>query len=128
MTTENVVLDPQRRGTEFKYSSALAAGWTSGMFTGGIAFTVRKRIPPHADPMHDSGPDVVAKVSLADGGIVFTSSTEFTVTIPGSVTTRWPLQVLYWDMQGIVNASPANRPLDIAAGTVEVRGDVTRTQ
>jgi hypothetical protein len=125
MTTENIVLDAQRRGTEFKYDSALTAGWTEAMFTGGIVFTLRKRLPA-SSVVDDTDSDVVGQVSVADGGIVFTSPTEFTVTIPGSVTTSWPTRTLYWDMQGIV--ATGNRVLDIAAGTVLVVADVTRTQ
>lgn len=126
MTTVDVQLERQRRGTEFRYSSSLATGWTAGMFNGGIKFTVRKRIPP-SSVVGDYDPDVVAQVSVADGGIVFSSDTDFTVTIPGRITTRWPLATLYWDMQGVINASPENRVLDIAAGTVDVDGDVTRS-
>lgn len=126
MTTENVVLDPCRRGTEFKYSSALLSGWTAAMFTGGIVFTLRKRLPA-SSVVDDTDADVVGQVSVAGGGIVFSSTTAFTVTIDGSVTTSWPAKKLYWDMQGIITGSP-NRVLDIVAGTVLVVADVTRSQ
>ena len=72
MTTANVKLDPQRRGTEFKYISTLKDGWTAPMFTGGILFTIRRVIPGSEVP-DDSDPDVLAQVSVAGGGIVFDS-------------------------------------------------------
>ena len=128
MTTENVVLEAHRRGSEFKYSSVLENGWTVDMFTGGILFTVRKRIPA-SSVVNDRDPDVVAQASIATGGgIVFSTSTAFTVTIPGVFNAAWPTEKLYWDMRGFITAVPHKRVLDIAAGTVEVRGDVTRTR
>lgn len=127
MTTQNVILDPCRRGTRFRYSSTLEDGWTSSMFTGGILFTLRTRIPA-SSVVDDTDAGVVAQVSLADGGIVFSSATAFTVTIPASVTTNWPTKRLVWDMQGIITASPEDDVEDIAAGSVVILGDVTRTQ
>ena len=127
MTTANVKLDPQRRGTEFKYISTLKDGWTAPMFTGGILFTIRRVIPGSEVP-DDSDPDVLAQVSVAGGGIVFTNDTDFTVTIPGAVTKAWPAKQVFWDMQGSITAVPDNRVLDIAAGTVVVVGDITRSQ
>lgn len=127
MTTSDVRLTPQRRGTEFKYSSVLTEGWTDAMFTGGIVFTLRTKIPG-SNVRSDADPDVVDKTSVAAGGIDFSTTTAFEVHFPGSRTTKWPVQTLVWDMQGIITASPENRVLDIAAGTVEVLGDVTRSQ
>lgn len=127
MTTVDVRLAPQRRGAEFRYSSTLKTPWVASMFTGGILFTVRKRIPA-STVLDDTDSDVVAQVSVAGGGIVFSSETAFEVLIPGSVTKAWPATTLYWDMQGVITATPDNRVLDIAAGTVVVLGDVTRSQ
>ncbi len=127
MTTVDIKLDPMRRGTEFRYSSTLTEGWQASMFTGGIVLTLRKEIPA-SKFRNDFDAGVVDQVSVTSGGIVFSSETEFEVIIPGSRTTKWPTQVLVWDMQGIITASPDNRILDIAAGTVLVKGDVTRSQ
>jgi hypothetical protein len=98
------------------------------MFDGGIRFTLRKRIPA-STVLDDTDDDVVAQVSDAPGGgIVFSSETDFEVVIPGSLTNTWPLKPTHWDMQGIILATPNNRVLDIAWGTVPVQGDVGRSQ
>jgi hypothetical protein len=124
MTTENVTLDRFRRGTEFSYSSSLTSGWTDATFTGGILFTLRRRLPA-SSIVDDTDTGVVHQASLANGQIAFSDETAFTVTIPASFTHQWPTEKLVWDMQGKITTG--SRVLDIAAGTVLVVPDVTRT-
>jgi hypothetical protein len=129
MTTENIVLDRLRRGTEFSYSSSLTNGWTEAMFTGGILFTLRRVLPP-SSRLDDSdtlakGGNMVHQASVANGQITFSGDTAFTVLIPAASTHAWPVGKLFWDMQGKITIG--SRVLDIAAGTIIVTPDVTRT-
>lgn len=129
MTTENIALDHIRRGTEFSYSSSLTDGWTAAMFTGGILFTLRSKLPP-SSRLDDtdtlaSGGEMVHQASVANGQITFANDTDFTVLIPAASTHVWPVKRLFWDMQGKVTVGA--RVLDIASGTITVTPDVTRT-
>jgi hypothetical protein len=121
----STALDPQRRGTEFKYTFTLGNSWTSSMFTGGLIFTLRTRIPA-SSVLDDTDAGVVAQASVAGGGITFSSTTVGTVLIPGATTKLWPTGRLFWDLQGIVTIGA--RVLDVDAGTILIVGDITRTQ
>jgi len=126
MTTQDyqTVLEPHRRGTEFRYHFTLGGGWTYTMFTGGLKFTLRKSLPPSS--VTDDA-DAVDQATLAGGEITFSDLTSGTVLIPGSRTTSWPSGMkLFWDLQGEVLTGA--RVLDIDAGTVVINGDVTRSQ
>jgi len=125
----DIVLKRHRRGTEFKYSTTLENGWTGAMFTGGLLFTIRRSLPS-SDILDDSdtianGGRMLHQSSVANGELVFTSPDELTVLIPGAITHGWPASKLFWDLQGKVTAG--ERVLDVAAGTVIVMADITRT-
>jgi hypothetical protein len=121
----STTLDPQRRGAEFKYTFTLGNGWTSSMFTGGLIFTLRTRIPA-STVLDDTDAAVVAQASVAGGEITFSTTTVGTILIPGADTKTWPTGRLYWDLQGIVTTGA--RVLDVDDGTITIIGDVTRTQ
>lgn len=99
------------------------------MFTGGILWTLRTKLP-RSSVLDDtdtiaSGGSLVHQASIANGQLTFSSDTEFTVLIPGALTHAWPAIKMHWDMQGKITSG--ERVLDIAAGTVFVKADVTRT-
>lgn len=122
MTSLNIKLEPQIRGDRFRRITALGNGWTADQFTGGLRFTVRRRVPP-ASVVSDG--DALGHVTTAGGGIV-ASGTSVTITIPASVTKHWPCEELLWDLQGtITGAEPDVRT--IAMGTLQVIGDITRS-
>lgn len=121
------ILDPQRRGAEFKYNFTLGNGWTASMFTGSLKFTLRSTLPESSVTTDVVGANgCVDQASVSGGEITFSDTTHGTILIPGSRTTAWPGRTLFWDLQGIVTVG--NRVLDIDAGTISVVKDVTRGQ
>lgn len=116
-------LDPQIRGDEFRYSFTLNDGWTAAMFTGGIKFTLRSKLPASSE-VNDAR--AIYQASVARGEITFSDDTSGTILIPGARTTLWPAQRLYWDLQGVITIG--SRVLTIDSGDIEIRADVTRSR
>lgn len=124
MSSTGIALTPHTRGDTFVYSTTLGNDWVAADFTGGIKFTLRTSLPA-SSVTTDADSGVVAQVSVAGGGIV-ASGADLTITIHESVTTAWPVGRLYWDLQGVVTGSP-NRVYTVAAGTILIQSDVTRS-
>lgn len=117
------ILPPLARGdTLITPPFTLINGWVASNFTGGIWFTVRDK-PAAADDVTDA--DAIGQVSVAGGGIVFSSTTEGVATIAASVTTAWSLGNKYWDLQGVITGPP-QRVHTLASGRIFVGSDVTR--
>jgi len=117
------ILEPLKRGdTLITPTFTLINGWVASNFTGGIWFTVRDTLAP-ADDVTDSG--AIGQVSVAGGGIVFSSTTEGVVTIAASVTTEWTPGNKYWDLQGVITGPP-QRVHTLASGRILVASDITR--
>jgi hypothetical protein len=122
MSTPNVVLEPHTRGDTFVYSTTITGGWTAEQFTGGLYFTIRRRLP--ASTVVDDA-DAIARASVATGEIVAVG-TSVVVTIAASISKLWLAKELVWDLQGVVAAVPENIVHTLSRGTIRIEGDVTR--
>jgi hypothetical protein len=121
-------LAPQRRGDTFARTFTLSVGWTGAMFTGGMAFTLRRSVPASSVV---SDADAVDQATAAGGEITFAGAGTSedpcvaTITIPASRTNSWPARELYFDVEGTVSGSPdVVHTLD--SGTIPILADVTR--
>jgi hypothetical protein len=124
MASLRTKLPSHRRGNPFKYSFTLGNGWTQAHFTGDVKFTLREDIPGSDVASNASA---VAEASLADGEIVFTSSTEGYVELPSSLTRSWPVTTLLGELAGyITGAVPAKRTIEPLV-EVEIEGDLDRS-
>lgn len=120
----DTVLEPHFRGDTFRYGFTLGNNWDGSMLTGGVVFTLRRRLPKNG--FDDSDEDVVDQASIAGGEILFAGADGF-ITIPASRARRWPAVELVWDLQGIVAGSP-NQVFTVDRGTIEIAADVTLSQ
>ena len=120
----------QKRGEPFKYRFTFGNGWIGPMFTGGVRFTVRTRIPGSDVPDDtDDGVVYAAKSMDPDPEITFEEDGEVAyILIPASSTRSWPRQTLYADVQAAVDGDPES-PYKPDDGYVEIKvtGDITRT-
>lgn len=112
-------LDAHFRGDTFRYTFALGNGYVGSDFSE-MKFTLRTAITDSA-VLDDTG--AVAQATLTDGDIVF-SGANGTVLIAASDANGWSLGVLYWDLQGVIDANSEVVTLD--SGTILIKGDVTR--
>lgn len=118
------VLDSHTRGDTFIYEFDLGNDWVGVDFSGGVKFTLRKRLPS-SSITDDSDSNVVDQASVAGGEISFSSETG-RIVIPKERTQVWPApKTLYWDLQGVVSASGYCKTID--QGTIEITRDVTRS-
>lgn len=99
------------------------------MLTGGMLFTLRDRLPK-STVVDDTDSHVIGQASLTpapdQGSITFTSDTDFEVVFEAETTHGWPIKNLYWDCQAKVTAGSLVH--DVAAGTVKIEPDITRTK
>lgn len=120
-------LDPQIRGTTFRYTAPLPLPWRGSTFVGGIRCTLRTRYP-ESSVVSDA--DAVATGSLDDGHVIITPGVGDAPDTIGLLwladeTESWPTGVIYFDVKGYVDAEGRDRvPID--DGAVEIKPDVTR--
>ena len=119
MTT---TLSRQIRGDEFDYSTTLQGGYVASNFAE-MWFTLRTLIPRSSSAAKDS--DAVAQTTLSADGVVFSDTTNLSVKFPGRLTRHWPCKVLQWDFQGRLTNG---KIMTIDRGTIEIAGDITRSQ
>lgn len=119
MTTELSLL--HRRGDSFELEFDLSEGWVDSHFTGGVVFTLRDGEPGSSVVSDD---DALAQVSVAGGGIVFTTTTHGVITIPGDDTKTWPAKRLRWDVEARITTGA--KVHTIASGTLRILADITR--
>jgi hypothetical protein len=117
-------LPSQTRGDTFRYSFTLSDTWTGESFTGGVKFTIRLSAPSTStvtdtDAVHQSAS------TGASPEITFVGNVG-TIVIPAATTTAWVPRTYYWDLQGIVDASP-DIVYTIDSGTIKVTYDITRS-
>jgi hypothetical protein len=116
------ILKALERGDTLARPFALENDWVVADFTGGIWFTVRAQ-PPALNELDDA--NAIGQVSVAGGGIVFSTTTEGVVTIAASVTNGWEPGNKYWDLQGVITGPP-QRVYTLARGRIAIVGDITR--
>lgn len=114
------------RGDTLKIDIELDNGYIFDDFSE-VKLTVRTR-KPSSSVTTDDDPTVLAQVVMTDGGIVATSDTEATATIPASTTTSWrasDTRPVYVDCQVTIDGSP-DEVYTIVDALLFVTGDVTR--
>jgi hypothetical protein len=123
-TVLDTVLDPFVRGDTFRYEFDLGNDWLGVDFSGGVKFTLRKRLPA-TTITSDTDASVVDQATTDANEITFNGEVG-TVIIPASRTQNWPApKKLYWDIQGVVASTGFRKTID--GGTIEIESDVTRS-
>ncbi len=124
MTILDTVLEPHLRGDTFRYEFDLGNDWLGVDFSGGVKFTLRKRLPS-TSVTSDSDAGVVDQATSDAGEITFSGETGI-IVIPKERTQNWPApKTLYWDIQGTVTATGYRKTID--GGTIAIESDVTRS-
>lgn len=122
MTT---TLEPQRRGTTFRYRFSFGGDWVWSQFSE-IYFTLRSSVPPSTETTDTAAVAQASKTGGSVGSITVDPDDDGFgwVEFDASVTKTWPLGTLLWDLEGTRDSDGSVDALD--DGDIEITPDMTR--